>query len=194
MLSAMFQQKTQQSVRIKPMRYAIQRLRGYDYVPSIGRQLHPIPEIRYYDADSEKDARDMNLKENGFDWQYTVIKPAFEPGDYIGNRDDTCYLIEEINDKMMIIYNAITGTRSTEYIDYVKWHLLRKNHHEDIKNYPIGSQWSCLKESGLVNRQDIVTITDYALSEGVFWVRCERNKFCKFITRTDDLVSLEKLR
>ena len=111
---------------VKPMRYAVQRLRNDDYVPSIGRQLHPMPEIRYYDADSEKDAREMNLKENGFDWQYIIIKPAFEPGDYIGNCDDICYLIEEINDKMMIIYNPITNTKSTEYVDYVKWHLLSK--------------------------------------------------------------------
>lgn len=167
------------------MRYAIQKLRRGGYMPPALRNQKP--EIRYYEADSIKDAKWMEEKEHGFDWQYIIVKPVFEIGDYIGDDDDRCYLVKEISDEMITICNEITGHEYTEYVNYEKWHLLRKHNDEDVTNYPIGSKWKCSIESGLVNSQDVIIITDYALSKGVFWAKCERNKFCRFIVRTQDL-------
>lgn len=170
------------------MRYAIQKL----IMSPLGRKQHLKPEIRYYESDSIKDAENMNRKEHGIDWKYVVIKPVFEIGDYIGDNNDVCYLVKAVSDEMITIYNPITNKEYTDYVDYERWHILRKSNHEDVTNYPIGSQWRCSKESGLVNSQDVVTITDYALSDGTFWVRCERNKFYRFIARDCDLYKESK--
>lgn len=51
------------------------------------------------------------------------------------------------------------------------YHLLRRCDHTDIIEYPIGSVWKCKKKSGLNDPvTDTVTIMDYAISPGVFWV------------------------
>lgn len=42
----------------------------------------------------------------------------------------------------------------------------------------------------MVNNQDIIVITDDALSKGTFWATCERNNFCKFMIRADDLMQI----
>lgn len=168
------------------MRYAIQKS-AKGYIPSFVRTQHPKPEIRYYDADSKNEVQKLNVKEHGYDWQYTKIVPVFETGDYVGDCNDNCYLVKAISDEMITLYNEIIDTEWTDYVDYEKWHLLRKHNDEEIVNYPIGSQWKCKKESGLINKTDIVTITDYAISKGTFWVRNERIKSCNFIVEAQDL-------
>lgn len=169
------------------MRYAIQKSRKFGYMPPFERKWYQKPKIRYCEADSIEDARNINIKKHGFNWNYTVIKPVFEVGDYIGGFDNFCYLVKSISDKMITICNPITNIEYTDYVDYERWHLLRKYDDEDIIKYPIGSKWKCSKESELVTNQDIVIITDYALSKGVFWASCEHNKFCKFIVEAHDL-------
>ena len=63
-------------------------------------------------------------------------------------------------------------TKTVHDKDYAEdYHLLRAHDHSDVIKYPIGSVWRCNEESGLNNPEtDTVTIVDYALSQGMFWV------------------------
>ncbi len=170
------------------MKYAIQQSRKGGYIPPFNKQ-YTKPEIRYYEASSEKEARNLNIKEHGFDWNYTTIHHVFEVGDYIGDYNDICYIIKDITDEYITIYNQITNKEYTEYVDYERWHLLRKHNHNDIKNYPIGSRWNCDKP-GIFENNNIVVIADYALSYGTFWVYNENRNIYRFITRTENLTTI----
>ena len=138
------------------MRYAVQKSNKSGYIPQV---IQTKPEIRYYEAASIKDARDMHIKEHGFDWKYTTICPVFETGDYIGDYNDVCYLIKNISDESITIYNEITSQEYTEYVDYNKWHLLRKNNHTDITTHPIGSHWVYTKTCIFTNSKNNKIIT-----------------------------------
>ena len=113
---------------------------------------------------------------------------TFNVGDYIGDEYDTCWKVESVTEKEYTVIYIPGNIRKTilreekPHIwsfdkDYAEdYHLLRAHDHPDITEYPIGSVWKCNKESGLNNPvADTVTIMDYALSKGVFWV-CNTEK------------------
>lgn len=114
--------------------------------------------------------------------------PVFEIGDYIGDYNDTCYKIIEIHDDKFIIKNIYSNTKYEMFIDYEMFHILRKRNHPDITNYPIGSQWLCLKQSGLLDNNQTVSITDYAISEHKFWI-CNNNGI-QFLANSDELKTI----
>ena len=107
----------------------------------------------------------------------------FNVGDYIGDEYDRCWKIESVTEKeysVVYIPENIRKTISREEKphrwshdkDYAEdYHLLRAHDHSDITEYPIGSVWKCNKKIGAyVPGTYEVTIMDYALSPGVFWV------------------------
>jgi len=110
----------------------------------------------------------------------------FNVGDYIGDESDTCWKVEAVTEKEYIVVYIPDNIRKTisreekplwSHDDYAEdYHLLRQHDHLDVTKYPIGSVWKCNKKSGLNNPvTDTVTIKDYALSKGVFWV-CNTEK------------------
>ena len=118
----------------------------------------------------------------------------FDTGDYIGDECDTCWKVESVTEKeysVVYIPENIKKTLSREEKphrwshdkDYAEdYHLLRTHDHKDIVEYPIGSVWRCDKKSGLNDPvTDTVTIMDYALSPGVFWVCNTERPICLFI-------------
>lgn len=127
-------------------------------------------------------------------------KKIFNIGDYIGDKDDTCWKVESVTEeeyRIVYIPENIHKTISREKKqhrwshdkDYAEdYHLLRTHDHSDIIKYPIGSVWKCNKESGLNDpATDTVTITDYALSKGVFWVSNTEKRWLVFIAKATDL-------
>lgn len=174
------------------MRYAVQKSRKGGYIPPHNRK-HTKPEIRYYEATSKDEARHLNIKEHGFEWNYTTICPVFEIGDYIGDYNDICYIVKDISDNTITIYNQITGNEYTEYVDYERWHLLRKSNHQDVIKYPIGSKWKCSKNCIFTSddNDNTVIIADYALNNGTFWVFNVHKNYCRFIARIEDLTPID---
>ena len=89
---------------------------------------------------------------------------AFGVGDYIGDANDKCWLIEKETENDFVIVGALDGARreitkephprclwgaDTE-LNYADcYHLLRPAGHGDITEHPIGSKWICTVESGL---------------------------------------------
>ena len=127
-------------------------------------------------------------------------KMIFNVGDYIGDKCDTCWKIESVTEKEYVVVYIPENIRKTilreekphkwshdkDYAD--DYHLLRTHDHSDIIEYPIGSVWKCNKESGLNNPvTDTVTIMDYALSKGVFWVCNTKKPTFVFIADAMDL-------
>lgn len=125
---------------------------------------------------------------------------TFNVGDYIGDESDTCWKVETVTEKEYTIVYIPKNIHKTilreekpniwyHDKDYAEnYHLLRKHDHSDIVEYPIGSVWKCNKESGLNNpATDTVTIMDYALSKGVFWVCNTEKPAFVFIADTMDL-------
>ncbi len=129
----------------------------------------------------------------------------FHIGDYIGDECDTCWKVESVTEKeytVVYIPENIRKTISREEKphrwhrwdkDYAEdYHLLRAHDHSDIIEYPIGSVWKCSKESGLNNPEtDTVTIVNYALSKGVFWVCNTEKRLFLFIA---DAMYLQPVR
>lgn len=175
----------------KNLRYAVQKTSKSGYMPPVGNKPHSKPEIKYYEANSIYDANRMHLFNKDVNWKYSKVSPIFEIGDYIGDCNDTCYLIKEISDEMITIYNPISNKEYTDFVDYERWHLLRKHNHKDVTDYPIGSKWHINKTSGLYDNGDIIIITDYALSYGYFWASCENKLYCRFIVTCNDIYKTE---
>ena len=112
---------------------------------------------------------------------------AFNIGDYIGDGEDRCWKVESVTEKEYAVVYLPKNIRKAisrkekphrwSLGDYAEgYHLLRAHDHIDVAEYPIGSVWKCNKKSGLNNpATDTVTIMDYALSQGVFWV-CNTEK------------------
>lgn len=132
---------------------------------------------------------------------------VFEAGDYIGDTNDRCWLIEKVTEHGFVIVDMLEGTRreitnephprccwgaDTELNYADTYHLLRPVGHRDVTEYPIGSKWVCTAEHGLNDpKRDVVMIRHYAYSEGVFWV-CNTEKCgLLFIARISDLQPVE---
>ena len=124
---------------------------------------------------------------------------VFNVGDYIGDGEDRCWKVESVTEKeyaVVYIPGNIRKTISREEKPH-RWfhedcaedyHLLRAHDHIDVAEYPIGSVWKCNKKSGLNNpATDTVTIMDYALSQGVFWVCNTEKQTFTFIADATDL-------
>lgn len=132
---------------------------------------------------------------------------AFGVGDYIGDIDDRCWLVEKVIEHGFVIVDSLEGTHreitseprprcywgaNTELNYADTYHLLRPAGHRDIAEYPIGSKWVCTAEHGLNDpRQDVVMIRHYAYSEGVFWVCNTKKCGLLFIARVSDLQPVE---
>ena len=128
---------------------------------------------------------------------------AFEVGDYIGDSNDKCWLIEKETEHGFVRVDVLEGTHreitnephprcywgadtKLNYAD--NYHLLRPAGHGDITEYPIGSEWICTTEHGLNDpKQDTVMIRHYAYSEGVFWICNTKRRGILFIARVSDL-------
>lgn len=131
-------------------------------------------------------------------------------GDYIGDGEDRCWKVESVTEKEYAVVYVPKGIRKTisreekphrwshdkEYAE--DYHLLRAHDHKDVVEYPIGSVWKCNKRSGLNDpATDTVTIMDYAISPGVFWV-CNTKKpglvFIADAMHLQPVVNKEKLQ
>ena len=135
---------------------------------------------------------------------------SFKVGDFIGDTNDKCWLIEKETKHSFVIVDNLDGVRreitkephprcywdSDNELNYADcYHLLRPDGHRDITDYPIGSEWVCISEHGLNDpKNDIIMIRHYAYSEGTFWV-CNKEK-CNllFIARISDLQSVKTIR
>ena len=132
---------------------------------------------------------------------------AFGVGDYIGDSNDMCWLIEKETEHGFVIVNTLEGIHreitnephprcywgANSELNYADcYHLLRPAGHRDITEYPIGSKWLCTVESGLNDpKNDTIMIRHYAYSEGVFWV-CNASKCgLQFIARVSELQSVQ---
>ncbi len=124
----------------------------------------------------------------------------FNIGDYIGDKNDTCWKVESVTEQeyaVTYIPENIHKTISREEKpyrhshdkDYAEdYHLLRAHDHSDIAEYPIGSIWKCSKENGLNNpKTDTVIIADYAHSSGTFWVYNTKRPGLVFIACKENL-------
>lgn len=132
---------------------------------------------------------------------------AFEAGDYIGDSNDDCWLVEKVAEHGFVIVDMLEGTRreitnephprccwgADTKLNYADtYHLLRPAGHRDITEYPIGSEWICTTECGLNDpKQDTVMIRHYAYSEGVFWICNTEKRGLLFIARVSDLQPVE---
>ena len=128
---------------------------------------------------------------------------AFGVGDYIGDSNDMCWLIEKETEHGFVIVNTLEGIHreitnephprcywgADSELNYADcYHLLRPAGHRDITEYPIGSEWICTTEHGLNDpKQDIVMIRHYAYSEGVFWICNTERRGILFIARVSEL-------
>lgn len=128
----------------------------------------------------------------------------FNVGDYIGDINNTCWRVDAVTAKdytITYIPENISKTISREKKPSIYWgqdtetnyaenyHLLRPCGHEDITNFPIGSEWRYAEENGLNNpKENTVIIIDYAFSDGVFWVcNSERKSSGLFIAYKENL-------
>ena len=132
----------------------------------------------------------------------------FNVGDYIGDFYDACWKVESVTEKEYAIISAdgsIKRTVSREKNpskyrqheeDYAEgYQLLRPCGHEDITDFPVGSEWKCTDKSGLNDpRKDTVAIVHYAYSEGCFWVCNTRLRSMLFLADRQDLKPLSKRR
>ena len=128
----------------------------------------------------------------------------FNVGDYIGDESDTCWKVEAVTEKEYTVAYIPANIRKTisreekphrwsHDKDYAEdYHILRTYDHPDVTHYPIGSVWKCNNESGLNNPlTDTVTIMDYALSKGRFWV-CNTKKGFLFLAEAEDLEPVDR--
>ena len=133
---------------------------------------------------------------------------TFSVGDYIGDIDDVCWRVDVVTEKEYTITyvpeniskkilreakpsNYRGKDNETNYAE--NYHLLRPCGHEDITNFPIGSEWKCLKKSGLNDpEKDTVIIESYSFSKGVFWICDSKRKSFRYIAYKEDLCSLTK--
>lgn len=131
-------------------------------------------------------------------------KPPFEKGDFIGDVNDRSWRVDEVTETSYIVTDVflketkellkadIENDSPSNYYGHA-YYLERKHDSEDVKNFPIGSEWICTDESGLNSpKTDTVIIKYYGFSEGLFWVvNSKKERSIRFLANKEDLQKVE---